>query len=131
MVVYTPPPAQKVPTLMDQFFLELQKKWSSSTELDICAYVLWRINWIHPFKNGNGRTARAFAYACLSLKLGFHLPGEKTLIDLIMENRPNFYAALKAADDSYNLETEEVNLEQLTIYLRGLLIKQFSSIPSN
>ena len=28
----------------------------------LCAYVLWKLNWIHPFSDGNGRTARAVLY---------------------------------------------------------------------
>jgi hypothetical protein len=29
---------------------------------ELAAYGLWRLNWIHPFVEGNGRTARAVCY---------------------------------------------------------------------
>jgi hypothetical protein len=32
--------------------------WSTKSALHLAAYVLWRLNWIHPFADGNGRTAR-------------------------------------------------------------------------
>jgi hypothetical protein len=32
--------------------------WVTKDPLHLSAYVLWRINWIHPFADGNGRTAR-------------------------------------------------------------------------
>ena len=37
--------------------------------LFVAAYVLWRICWIHPFDDGNGRTARAASYFVLCQRL--------------------------------------------------------------
>jgi Fic family protein len=36
-------------------------RWAEASAVHLCAYVLWRLNWIHPFGDGNGRTARAIA----------------------------------------------------------------------
>jgi hypothetical protein len=44
---------------------------------------MWRTNWVHPFDDGNGRTARAASYLVLCVKLGYRLPGKKSLIDLV------------------------------------------------
>jgi Fic family protein len=33
------------------------------------AYALCRLNWIHPFAGGNGRTARAFSYLIICLDM--------------------------------------------------------------
>ncbi|MFX9016038.1 Fic family protein, partial [Acinetobacter baumannii] len=49
-----------MPRLVQEFFEELINIWRTGDALDATAFALWRINWIHPFKNGNGRTARAF-----------------------------------------------------------------------
>jgi Fic family protein len=50
---------------MTAFFAELRGIWTNGDALDAAAFALWRLNWVHSFKNGNGRTARAFAYWCL------------------------------------------------------------------
>ena len=55
---HEPPPWQEVPTLVAEMLADLGTK---SLAIDAAAYVLWRINWIHPFEDGNGRTARAAA----------------------------------------------------------------------
>ena len=59
-VVYQPPPDTDVPQLMQSLFQELGRIWINGDALDAAAFALWRVNWIHPFKNGNGRTARTF-----------------------------------------------------------------------
>jgi len=60
--------------------------------------ALWRLNWIHPFIEGNGRTARAACYYLLCVKHGAILPGRKIVPERIRENREPYYAALKSAD---------------------------------
>jgi Fic family protein len=126
-VVHQPPPWQFVSGLMQHFFRELSCLWSSGDALDVAAYALWRINWIHPFRNGNGRTARAFSYACLSLKLGVKLPGEPTVIDQIMANRDRYEKALKIADDSVAARRLP-DLAQMKLFLNDLLQTQIASI---
>lgn len=44
------------------------ENWSKPAD-HLGAYVLWKLNWIHPFADGNGRTARAVAYVVMSIKL--------------------------------------------------------------
>lgn len=130
-VIHEPPEHQHVQQMMDSFFSDLAGRWKNLNEIQAAAFVLWRINWIHPFKNGNGRTARAFAYACLCLKFGFQPPGEKTVIDLIMTNRPAFYSALRHADETYDATTGVVDLAPLEQYVTELVIQQLQSIPGN
>lgn len=59
---HTPPPAYLVPSLMDEMVIDLNRYWDTFDGLVLGAYGLWRLNWIHPFINGNGRTARALCY---------------------------------------------------------------------
>lgn len=62
---------------------------------------MWRLNWIHPFLDGNGRTSRAVSYLVLCARLGFWLPGTKTIPEQIVETREHrkrYYDALQAAD---------------------------------
>lgn len=125
VVMHTPPAWQSVKAAMQHFFRDLSSVWSTGDALDVAAYALWRINWVHPFLNGNGRTARAFAYACLSVKLDVILPGTVTLIDQIMANRPQYQDALREADKS----PQQPNLAPMKAFLDGLLQNQIASTP--
>jgi Fic family protein len=75
--------------------------WESSTPIHLAAYVMWRLNWIHPFADGNGRTSRILSYVVLSIRAGFVLPGSPTIPDQIADNRVPYFDALDAADDAY------------------------------
>lgn len=92
------------------------------------AFTLWMINWVHPFKNGNGRTARAFCYTCLSLKMGFVLPGAPTVLELIKENDSEYHAALRVADAGY-LAMGEPDLTAMTQLIERLLVQQLETVP--
>lgn len=126
-IIHRPPPHEEVPARMQDFFNVLAQNWQQASAQEIGAYCLWMINWVHPFKNGNGRTARAFCYACLCLKLGFVLPGERTVIDLIMDQRAEYYAALKVADNAFEA-WQEPALEPMIAFVDRLLFDQLSSI---
>lgn len=126
-VVYRPPPADTVPKHMKALFEELRGIWHAGDALDVAAFVLWRINWVHPFKNGNGRTARAFCYACLSARLGVILPGRTTVIDQIMRNRDEYESCLRIADKAAEANNGR-NLAPMREYLDKLLQIQMDSV---
>lgn len=126
-VVHQPPQWQAVSGWMQTFFRHLSSVWTAGDALDVASYALWAINWIHPFRNGNGRTARAFSYACLCLKMGTILPGSPTVIDQIMMERDSYENALRAADFSYQT-TRIPDLQPMKAFLHRLLIIQIMSI---
>ena len=97
---YNPPEQYRVSSLMDDFVNRVNRFWDGSDAVSLTAYVLWRLNHIHPFINGNGRTARAACYFVLCVKLGGWLPGKTILPDLLRrpENRERYVEALKHAD---------------------------------
>ncbi|HVE21578.1 MAG TPA: Fic family protein [Acidocella sp.] len=132
-VRYQAPPFADVPALVDEFCVTLQANWLTWTQTEVSAFALWKINWIHPFKNGNGRTARAFAYACLCLQFGGSLPGSKTVIDLIMTNqshRDAYEAALSHADGVF-AQNKTIDVSQLSALIEQLLREQLlSAMPS-
>lgn len=128
-IIHTPPPAEEVLRYMELFAQKIAERWSDLSAVQMGAYTLWMINWVHPFKNGNGRTARAFCYACLSLKLGFVLPGTPTVIDLIMQNRLDYQDALKAADLSFAINGEP-DLTLMSNFIERLLVEQLSTLGS-
>ena len=59
---HIPPHFAKVPELMDRFISTIHENWYLWTPAQVGAYALWRLNWVHPFIEGNGRTARATCY---------------------------------------------------------------------
>ena len=94
-----PPHFKEVPDLMDQCLSVIHENWDDiENPMVLPAYVLWRMNWIHPFVEGNGRTARAACYYLVCLKYGSLLPGRKIIPERIRENRKPYYDALRAAD---------------------------------
>lgn len=127
IIAYTPPDLSEVDQWMARFFDELQEIWHNGDALDAAAFALWRLNWVHPFKNGNGRTARAFCYTCLCARLGvISLPGKDTIIDQIMASRDVYEACLRDGDKAA-ANGDRRNLKSMRAYLDGLLQKQIQS----
>jgi Fic/DOC family protein len=88
-----------VEAFMKEFFVELQAIWKAGDALDAAAFALWRVNWVHPFRDGNGRTARSFAYCCLCAKLEVTVPpGAPTVVDQITTTRPDCTAAIRVGN---------------------------------
>jgi Fic family protein len=122
---HRPPHFREVNDEMDCFFSVIHENW---TIIDhptyLAAYALWRLNWIHPFVEGNGRTARAACYYLLCMKQGRLLPGKKIVPERIRENRKPYYDALKAADIHW--EAADFNVHELADYLSDLLKGQLT-----
>ena len=99
--------------------------FDNAVPLNLCAYVMWRLNWIHPFTDGNGRTSRAVAYYVLCAKIGYRLPGHETVPEQIAADKGPYYRALEAADQS--LVGDALNVEILEELLDGQLAQQLLS----
>jgi Fic family protein len=122
---HTPPHFRDVPDLMDRFFSVIHENWFIIDHPTwIPAYALWRLNWIHPFVEGNGRTARAACYYLLCLRQGRLLPGKKLVPERIRENREPYYEALRAADLAW--ENGHYDVSKLASYLSDLLKAQLA-----
>ena len=122
---HIPPHFKEVPTLMDQFISLVHENWDIIDHPTyLAAYALWRLNWIHPFVEGNGRTARAACYYLLCLKDARLLPGKKIVPERIRENRAPYYAALRAADRAW--DAGHFDVSELANYLQGLLADQLA-----
>jgi Fic family protein len=85
--------------------------------------VLWKLNWIHPFADGNGRTARAVMYVVLSVKLDSLLPGAPTIPEQIAGNKKPYYDALEAADE-HLMANEKLDVSRLEEMLDAMLSTQ-------
>jgi|ERR1019366_2057405 Fic family protein len=122
---HIPPHFVNVPELVDQFISVVHENWDVMGHPTVLpAYALWRLNWIHPFIEGNGRTARAACYYLICIRQGHLLPGRKTVPERIRENRGPYYAALQEADRHW--ADGQFNVDALATYLADLLEAQLS-----
>jgi Fic family protein len=123
---HLPPHFKEVPKLMDRFISTIHENWFNWTATEIAAYGLWRLNWIHPFIEGNGRTARATSYYLLCSRFGGLLPGQKIVPERIRENRQGYVEGLRDADRAWH----EGNLDFSVLegYLAQLLEAQLRDV---
>jgi Fic family protein len=94
---HEPPGAHLVPELVENLCDYVNANWEKSP-IHLAAFTLWKMNWIHPFVDGNGRTARAASFLVLCVRLGYRLPGTNTIPEQISQDKKPYYAALEAAD---------------------------------
>lgn len=122
---HQPPAFFQVIPLMDDFVNELNRGWERSDPVVLATYALWRLNYIHPFVNGNGRTARAAAYYILCISAGKWLEGETILPELLRGNRSDYVEALRKADQSFEAAGQP-DLEDLHRMVSTLLAQQLN-----
>lgn len=123
---HQPPSADFVPELVEDFCAYVNANWDTQTPEHLSAYTLWRINWIHPFADGNGRTARILSYIVLSAKGGFRLPGIVTIPEQISENKKPYYEALEAADRAFL--RGRIDVSKVQTLIENSLEKQLESV---
>ena len=92
------PEPWQIPDLMDDFTNLVNRNWAETDDLVLAAFVLWRLNGIHPFINGNGRTARAACLFVLCVKAGGWLPYSPILPELIRRERAEYVKILQRID---------------------------------
>lgn len=86
---------------------------------------MWRLNWVHPFDDGNGRTSRAVAYLVLCAAARHRFPGRMTIPELIAVNKAPYYEALEQIDESDKIG--EIDLTPMKTLIEGYLAKQLAS----
>lgn len=126
---YQPPEHYRVQAQMDDFINTVNLNWGQADPVVLASFVLWRLNHIHPFINGNGRTARAACYFILCVKAGGPLSGQTILPELLRQNRNDYVAALKAADAS--LKVGPLDLSVLHALVSKLLNIQLADVATD
>ena len=126
--LFSPPPWQEVDGHLVDASVYIQRALAQDTPLHAGAYALWRFNWIHPFGDGNGRTARAITYGILCAGFGRMFPGELTIDEQISYNKFPYWDALKAADRAWS--DGVVDVSEMEALLDDLLERQMSARPS-
>lgn len=121
---HEPPEAHLVSALVEEMCDFVNQNWEASSAIHLASYVMWRLNWIHPFADGNGRTSRMTSYVVLCIKSGSVLPGLPTIPDQIVKNRDPYFAALDAADDA--CAAGFLDLSSMEGLLSALLARQLT-----
>ncbi|MGH8499106.1 MAG: Fic family protein [Methylococcales bacterium] len=122
---FRPPEHYLVGSMMDDFVNQVNIIWERADPVELAAFVLWKLNFIHPFINGNGRTARAISYFVLCVKVGGWLPGRIILPELLRGERDAYVAALKSVDTSFKAGAFDIS--PLKTIVSELLAKQLST----
>lgn len=91
----------QLPDLMDDFTNRVNRTWENTDLFSLASYALWRLNAIHPFINGNGRTARATCLFILCVKSGQWMPLIADLPEAIRNNRDEYISILTQMDDEW------------------------------
>lgn len=123
---HSPVGAHLVPELVESMCDYVNELWLEATAIHLAAYLMWRLNWIHPFADGNGRTARMTSYVVMSTKIGRVLAGTPTIPEQIVDNRKPYFDALDAADQAW--KQERVDVTKMEELLSALLANQLMSI---
>jgi len=124
---HQPPGAHLVPGLVEQMCDYINDNWDKRAT-HLAAYAMWRMNWIHAFTDGNGRTARAVSYLVLSIRLKMKIPGNPTIPEMIIDNREPYYMALEQADLSE--DKGAADLSAMEAFLESLLARQLLTVVS-
>ncbi len=136
LLQHDPPPWQEVPKLVKELCQHvafrtpapgLETAQGLPMALELGAYTLWRVNWVHPFNDGNGRVARAAAYCVTAAILGGELPGKLHIHEYI--NTHGYYEYLDGLDEADNAwaEGEQLDLARLKTLLVNALKAQLES----
>lgn len=125
-VIFSPPPANEVPYLLEDFFEwtndEKEKEIHPVIRAGIAHYILVAI---HPFVEGNGRSVRAFASLML-MREGYNIKKFFSLEEHFDEDPVAYYDALSQVDrQSPNLGSRDLTpwLEYFTLVLASELEK--------
>jgi len=122
LIAVIPPPPEDVKKLMEEFVSELCKKLQEET--DLCEFAGWvhhQFTSIHPFMDGNGRTAR------LLMGFIFMQAGKEPLL---IDNDINYTRACKKNDPAaFAAYLRELELKQ--VKLNTFLEKCFRSLVDN
>jgi Fic family protein len=123
---HIPPGAHLVRFLVQEMCDYVNDNWHEKTAFHLSAYVMWRLNWIHPFADGNGRTSRTTSYIVLCASLNTLLPGSPTIPQQIQNDRSLYFRALEHADEA--ALSGQTDVSEMESVIRGALATQLLSV---
>jgi Fic family protein len=123
---HQPVGAHLVPGMVEELCDYVNDNWAQRTAIHLASYVMWRLNWIHPFADGNGRTSRSASYLVLCIRTGYLLPGKETITEQISSEKDPYYKALEAADEAW--AQGRLDLSKMEDLLGSLLATQLLGV---
>ena len=130
LIVYMPPEAKDVCVLMKQLvkWIEAEK---SKTPIPILASIAhYQFATIHPYYDGNGRTARLLTTLILHLN-GYDMKGIYSLEEYYAKDLGSYYEALTVGEHNYytNRATEDIT-KWVEYFCKGMM-RAFESVRKN
>jgi Fic family protein len=128
-IVYLPPEPQDVPALMADL-TEWVNREISARQLPIpliAGLAHYQFATIHPYLDGNGRTARLLATLILR-RTGFGLQGIYSLDEHYAKDLGAYYAALTVGSHNYYMGRAEADLTPFLTYFCEGMAEAFSAI---
>ena len=127
-IIYTPPSFQEIPefveSLCDFFNNDNPRTFIHPIIRGIIVHFM--LAFMHPFVDGNGRTARALFYWYM-LKEGYKLTEYMSISRVIAKSKSNYEKAFRYVENdgndmgyfvAYNLEALEISFQQLRDYIQ-------------
>jgi Fic/DOC family len=127
---HIPPPAKDVPSLMLETIQTIretlmQPEPDAMNHIIIASYALWRINWIHPFEDGNGRLSRAICYLIINVGFRGWFKSKRNIPDIISHKEIEYQKLLR--DTDLSLENSNLDLIPLTKFVFNCLYEQLEA----
>ncbi len=119
-VIYTPPPAHDVPAMMADLMVWIQNEQESHPVL-VAGIAQFQLVHIHPFLDGNGRTARLLSTLCL-YRTGYDFKRLFAISEYYDRNRPGYYSAIQSVRES------DMNMTQWLEYFAEGLATQMREV---
>lgn len=128
-IIYTPPSAYEVPILMAELVAWIQNEQAIPAVL-LSGIAQFQLVHIHPFLDGNGRTARLLSTLCL-YRRGYDFKKLFTISEYYDRNRQDYYTAIQSVrnnkmDMTYWLEyfCKALETQMREIQLKGSMAIQ-------
>lgn len=123
-ISYTPPPAAEVPYLIEDLINWINSDESKELHPVIKAGIIhYELARIHPFVDGNGRTARATATLIMFLD-GYDIRKFFSLEEYFDENPMDYYVTLQAVSNQLVIDTHDRDLSPwLEYFVEGVAVE--------
>jgi Fic family protein len=105
--VYTPPPPYEVPRMMNELIRWINQEQKINPIL-VSGIAQFQLVHIHPFLDGNGRSARLLSTLCLYRK-GYDFKQLFTISEYYDRNRSDYYKAIQSVRENDMEMTEWLN----------------------
>lgn len=130
LIVYMPPEAKDVPILMKQLVKWIEAEKSKIPIPILASIAHYQFATIHPYYDGNGRTARLLTTLILHLN-GYDMKGIYSLEEYYAKDLGSYYEALTIGEHNYytNRATEDIT-KWVEYFCKGMM-RAFESVRKN